>query len=251
MLEKTSSSRSNPAPTLHSLTRYQREKEVIDQISLYLLCPDLLLEHVTQKDSDGCYRIQSEALVTMARAWLWSGKIKLFDQIMPYIYRRYSGRIAGMVRRRGLQGHLFDECVKQIADKILDDIMSSAPASEFLEVRFNYCLIRRINALVSAYRKQADHIITLDPLSDGEGHETDRMDLMQAPEHLSPELKIILHDALAQLPELERTVFVLVYREGYTHQEVAAQFHVTDRTIRNWLRAAELKLMQWRNDPCH
>lgn len=47
-----------------------------------------------------------------------------------------------------------------------------------------------------------------------------------------------LYNAMVKLPEKQREVLILDFWYGYTDLEIAAQFHVTPRTIYNWRQKA-------------
>jgi RNA polymerase sigma-70 factor (ECF subfamily) len=50
------------------------------------------------------------------------------------------------------------------------------------------------------------------------------------------------HEAVERLPTEEREVIGLVFYHGWTHKKIAELFHVDERTVRRWWKAANEKL---------
>ncbi len=68
---------------------------------------------------------------------------------------------------------------------------------------------------------------------------------MAAREPVSIVDTVVGKQALAALPENHRMAFVLSRLNQLTELEIAVALGVTDRTVRNYLRAAEEGLARW------
>ncbi len=56
--------------------------------------------------------------------------------------------------------------------------------------------------------------------------------------------KISVQQAVAKLPERERSTVQAIFFDGYTEEEYAKQQGVTDRTVRRWLADAKIRLRE-------
>ena len=74
--------------------------------------------------------------------------------------------------------------------------------------------------------------------SEDSAQETNLLDLMPDRSIENVQSRIEMQEAMDRLPPDQRQALHLFYREQWSQQQIAKQFGVADRTIRNWLTAA-------------
>jgi RNA polymerase sigma factor (sigma-70 family) len=141
-----------------------------------------------------------------------------------------------------------EDCIQDVQDLLLLDLVDTGSKAEFWEVRFWLCLKRRLINSVQKYRRIADiERYPNDFADEGEATE-DPLAKIADSKTLPPQSHVEIAEALALLKEQERVAFVLTHLQGWSQQEIAECLQVSDRTVRNLLTRAEQKLAQWREE---
>lgn len=98
---------------------------------------------------------------------------------------------------------------------------------------FGLAAVQIRRELIDLARRYAARAAMLTPMPDDAEEPT-------APELTARELERwqAFHEAVEKLPTEEREVFSLAYYHDWTHEQMAAAFGVTDRTIRRWWKSA-------------
>lgn len=96
------------------------------------------------------------------------------------------------------------------------------------------------NKAISHYRKAQKTIFTsLDTnVSDG-FDEVNSQNILE-----SQELRTIIEDAIAKLPEKSRQVYLMAWEENLSHKEIAEQLGITPKTVENHVGIALRKLRE-------
>ena len=159
-------------------------------------------------------------------------------------------RAGGFLNRQIAVWHLYphhaEECLRDALDSLLLDLFNVGEKAEFYEVRFWFCLKRRLLNLVQKYKRiKETEVHPHDSLSDErEGEEA----LLRMPDLKTQPLQVQVEvaEGLAQLRDQERAAFVLYHFEDWSQQEIAMRLSVSERTVRNLLTRAEKRLAEWR-----
>lgn len=160
----------------------------------------------------------------------------------------------------------FDQAFSDLTTQVLEMILDLASdKGDFLQVRFG----RKLKLLaIDVFRRYIDQINEdtekLVPWSsiagnDDQGEEDERRRVQLPPEMRSPDpmkdRKLLAKEALRQIPEPQRTAFILFHYDGWpieskdTHcPSISRQFGRTPRMIHNWLKMAEEILERWRGE---
>jgi Predicted DNA binding protein len=168
------------------------------------------------------------------------------------------GRIAGHVQRKLARWRLpadqAEDCMHDLTTALCEAVFDGEQAAEFWEVRFWVCLDRRLWSLVEkrqatldAEIRPGDEAQDEDGPAGGDGIFARLADTAPGPEAMAER-----REALALLTENERLAVYLRFIEGLPEESedpdresVAKILGVTGRSVRNYLRRAENKLVNW------
>lgn len=240
-----------PRSHLHPLQaegRY-REPSVEAQIVRLIACPSAeFWRQVRLSDHHAADFVAPEALVYLLRERFRNGDQETAWKLAELLIERNARFVYQLVACwKQLTPYQSEDCLRDIQTRMLHDLFDLGRGAEFWEVRFYVCLKRRAQNIIEKYRMMARTEVILDPLDDGEGHATDRLETIAGPETMTAEVRAQLREALSLLTEQERTAFVLTHYEGWSQDQIAQRLGVVDRTVRNLLTRAEGKLASWRN----
>lgn len=218
---------------------YELEHKVVEQLSyLRSLGPHEATRQIREAPPA---EYLPEALVLLAREYLGRGQPDAGWGLLKLLAARVSRRVK-KVTSRMLAG-ASDRA--GFYDDLLGDLMvawaSMEAANEFWAVRFNLTFQR---AVTSACKRERTRICaSLDDRLPGDAGTVGER--MAAQEPVSIVDTVVGKQALAALPENHRMAFVLSRLNQLTELEIAVALGVTDRTVRNYLRAAEEGLARW------
>ena len=218
-----------------------RTSEVEAQIRWILAMPfSEACLRVSEKDASGNPLIKEEALVYLLRDYNRRHCAREAGKIAQTLLDRSAHRIARWVQR-GLPNassvHC-EQCLEEIQTQMWVALQSDSPGCEFWEVAFWMCLKRRAMNCLDQFRRIAFSEVHPVLASDETDQSTSVLDLM--PDHSIEDVqaRIEMQEAVNRLPADQRQALHLFYREQWSQQQIAEQFGVADRTIRNWLTAA-------------
>jgi len=203
---------------------------------------------MTRLESATSREVSNEAVVSITRAFMRSGRQDLVRRLLQVLCRRVAGRTERHLDVWGVQSKEAREDITQdILRMLLESVLILEPNQEFWESRFWTCFDRRTRSLLRNIMHARDELSL---------HETAKL-LPQAM-HATPisiELQVETELALEALPEPIRTAFYLRYYAGYKEGSaksdevtIASILGVTGRTVRNYLQQAEKILVDWREN---
>jgi RNA polymerase sigma factor (sigma-70 family) len=94
-------------------------------------------------------------------------------------------------------------------------------------------LVCKADSRIADHHRRTARLTQLDP---AKHDRADRLNMDERIDHKT---------ALAAIPDDERDIFILCFREGFTQEEVAAQLAVSTRTVRRKLDAALTHLQEF------
>ena len=238
------------------------ERQILDALSL---TDDDLLMRAGIEDSSTTGYLQEEALVYFIRISAQRQKSVLFNKLSDILLTRSQEQVMFQLRSLEHKEEAFHEVVRMLYEKIL------APGDEgdYLQVRYWHMLKRlSIDVYRQYHRDQANDWHYLQPSSyvdqeeagDTENEwenipENKNNELAEKTGLSSVEMDVILREGLHVLKDPIRTAFLLYYFEGWQIESndpneitVSKYFSRTPKTIYNWLKQAEEKLIKWRGD---
>lgn len=195
--------------------------------------------------------VQEESLVCLLRIWLRSGERTEQEQaweVAELLIERCTQFIHLHIACWKLSPQHVEECKRDIQVQMLQDLFNTSQSAEFWEIRFWLCLKRRLLNIVKKYRVISETEVTTANVSDEEGKTEDFFDRVAGAELIPHQVRVEARQALRELPELERKAYILYHYEDYSQEQIAADFNVTDRTVRNWLTRANQRMTQWRDE---
>jgi RNA polymerase sigma factor (sigma-70 family) len=98
-------------------------------------------------------------------------------------------------------------------------------------------LVYRADSRIKDHRRRVSRLRQLDP---AKHDRADRLNMDERIDHKT---------ALAAIPDDERNIFILCFREGLTQEEIAARLAVSTRTVRRKLDAALTHLQEFLGCP--
>ena len=216
-------------PEVEQQVRWLREKGIAEARAI-----------VSERDDSGAPIIKEEALVYLLREYQRRGCDREAASIATALLARSAPRIAGWVLR-GLPGvaevHR-EQCLEEIHSQMWTALQSDAPGCEFWEIAFWLCLKRRAMNCLDQTRRVAYTEIHPIVVSEDSDVGTNLVELLADRGIEDLQARIEMQEALDRLPPDQRQAVHLFYREQWSQQQIARQFGVADRTIRNWLTAA-------------
>jgi RNA polymerase sigma factor (sigma-70 family) len=195
---------------------------------------------IAERDASGVPLIKEEALVYLLRDYQRRGCAREAGKVAQTLLERSAPRIARWVQR-GLPGAAAvhcEQCIEEIQNQMWIALQSDSAGCEFWEIAFWMCLKRRTMNCLDQSRKVAFVEVHPTLISEESDQETSLMDLMPDRSIEDLQARIEMQEALNRLPADQRQALHLFYREQWSQQQIAEQFGVADRTIRNWLTAA-------------
>jgi DNA-directed RNA polymerase specialized sigma24 family protein len=238
-----------------------RLPEVEAQIASSLrLEPGELRRRASITDRENADYLKDETLVYLLRESYWADDSRTQDIAAEALFRRctpYARKHFGSFGERDFEdahAELLEKVIKLIVD--LDD-----DQGDFLQVRFGRQLRFLALSIFRRHVPQINEVRDQALLSSLEGY--DSADEGAESHNLVP-AELQVHDdeherqrqsdeALEQIPEPQRTAFVLRYRDKWPIQSkkqgtpsLSGFFDVDPITIHNWLTAAERALETWR-----
>lgn len=227
---------------LRALTggRY-RAQEVEAQIRWLMSTPfSEAGRRMAEKDGSGAPLIKEEALVYLLRHYQRGGRALEAGKVAQMLLERSAVRIARWVQR-GMPGasnvHV-EQCLEEIQTQMWIALQSDSSGNEFWEVAFWMCLKRRAMNCLEQSRRAAYAEVHPVFTADESDEPTTLLELMPDRGIEDVQSRIEMQEALNRLPDDQRRALHLFYREQWSQQQIAEQFGVADRTIRNWLTAA-------------
>jgi RNA polymerase sigma-70 factor (ECF subfamily) len=170
--------------------------------------------------SQGCFqskrtledeRRPGEVVRAVARA-------KQGDQAaLRYLYTRFSGNVYGYARSIVRNDHDAEDVVQQVFTRVMTAIQSYEQRS----VPFSAWLLR------ITHNMAIDNVRRRTPTVD----EAERPVAEDRPQFESHHLRGALHDALTELPEVQREIIVLRHLGGYSPVEIAERLGRTENSV--------------------
>lgn len=200
--------------------------------------------------------LYEETLVVSARELVRAEKLDEAWNIVEALSRRAAAKIASTIRLWRLRGDDADEFASEALTSMYDSVLSVRPADQFWEIRFWICLDRKLITMMKKRRRQLDAQSGLSATDEANepqlwAHETAASAISWGGD---PVKKVVIDEALAILPDKQRTAFLLHYFAGMPEEStdpgvasVARSMNVTGRSVRNYLKRAEELLKSWRD----
>lgn len=199
-------------------------------------------------------RPREETLVYFLREYARRGDEETAWRIAEALIDRIAGHVQRKLARWRLPADQAEDCMQDLTAALCEAVFDCGPQAEFWEVRFWVCLDRRLWSLVEKRQATIDaEIRPGDEREDDDGPSGgDGIFARLADESPGPEAMAERREALALLTENERLSVYLRFIEGLPEESedperesVARILGVTGRSVRNYLRRAEAKLMAW------
>jgi RNA polymerase sigma-70 factor (ECF subfamily) len=159
---------------------------------------------------------------------------------MRFLYLRYSGNVYGYARSIVRNDHDAEDVVQQVFTRMMTAIRSYEQRS----VPFSAWLLR------ITHNMAIDYVRRRTPAVD----EPERPVAEERPQFESHQLRGILHDALTELPDVQREILVLRHVGGYSPGEIAERLGRTENSVHGLhhrgRRALQHALTQAGATPC-
>ncbi len=154
-----------------------------------------------------------------------------------YVYKKYYGYIAGVVRRYIKDEYEREELVNEAFVKAFNNLskFQIVPEAEALERSFKAWIARIAANLCIDLLRSKKKVFMLEDVSEAEIQPVQA----NAAEKLMAEDIMKLLD---RLPEIQRTIFNLYELEGYSHEEIGKLLAIPDSTSRTYLTRAKQRL---------
>jgi DNA-directed RNA polymerase specialized sigma24 family protein len=211
-------------------------------------------------------RVREEALVAVCRLLAGRGQTDAAWRIALILAARVKHRIAHALRFWRLDQP--DSVARDVADEVITALYAAVfddgPKSRFWEIRFWVAFDRRLLTAIRTKRMEVDRTLDLVFAGDDADDDGDEAALVIAPgvaeeragSLSDPLMNALVVEALATLPERARTAYILKYAVGMPEDSsradgpltIASVLGVTGRSVRNYLRRAELAIERWRGD---
>jgi DNA-directed RNA polymerase specialized sigma24 family protein len=233
---------------------YTRDPEVESQIiALSSLAPADLVSQARLL-SDESDALRDEALVYFIRAFRHSGNSVAVNDLAEILITRWEWGIRSMAR--GLREMDVEDVYGTVIKGVFEDILDlETNRSDFYQCKFGLALKRRtISALRPYYAASKWEQENIVEPSLEQGKDLDIIERV-ADQSMPIETRVLLKEALAEIPQQYRMAYVLHHFSGWQIESnnprestLSKYFGKTPRTIRNWLSNAENYLDEWRGE---
>lgn len=191
-------------------------------------------------------KVQLETLVVFLREKKHAGETPLVNELAAAILIHSKNLISAIARSLSY-GNNKKACqlIDEITGKMWDKLLNLDKSQKFWEANFKTSIKRTALNCQKHLARTENNEISLTNTDSG-GNESDRLEYIPDFRNPDPVQNILIHEALGTLTLQERTVIILSVKEKWTHQEIAEQLGITDRTVRNILTRIDKKLEEWR-----
>ncbi len=239
---------------------YTREKEVEAQVRMLSQLPgrlrrerllDLRQRTIAWED-DG--RLREETLVYFIRECALRGEPDTAWHLIETLVERVSAHVQRRLARWRLTPDDAEDCTRDLFASLCEALFDTSTTAEFWEVRFWVCLDRRLWNLIEKRQHAADTELNPgDQESDPDNEkDADRLIAQLVDSGPKPEELAEWSEAREILNDNEWMAVYLVYHLGIpeesedpNRQTAAKIMGVTGRSVRNYLKRAKTKLMEW------
>lgn len=236
---------------------YERLPEVETQLRRALTLEEAALVEALQMSYKSPAHIKDEALCYLIREQLRAGRDEEARTLAEVLLRRHAGTLKRRIMHGGVDERHRDDCNNEIVVQLLTELFDAdSDRSEFAQVRFGLYFEKLSGVVMSRFRKLQEQERQTDSVTFAHGDKTEEIDLLDtlADERaLSAENRVLMQDALADLRDDLRVVYLLRYFQGWqvesdspAEPSISRYLGVTPRTVRNRLRDAEASLRRWR-----
>lgn len=132
------------------------------------------------------------------------------------------------------------ELAEEIALEIFTHIWQKRETLEIKATFKSFLFASAKNKAISLYRKEHKNMFSsLDEVSPAIPEDPSLQNLMEA-----DELRSLIENAVAKLPEKSRQVYQLAWEENLSHKEIAAKLGISAKTVENHVGIALRKLRE-------
>jgi RNA polymerase sigma factor (sigma-70 family) len=128
--------------------------------------------------------------------------------------------------------HFDSDLAEDICQQVWTEVWQGIVQGRYKYLSMGLLLIKADSRIVDHWRWAKRHR-QFDPIKHDRAHHRDMNQTLS------------YKQALAAIPEDQRTVVTLRFRHGYTQNEVAERLNITDRTVRRRLTAAEKNMREF------
>jgi RNA polymerase sigma factor (sigma-70 family) len=168
------------------------------------------------------------------------------DQLIAQAIEKDGSRLRSYIRRRVIDQDSTEDILQEVFSELIEAYRLLKPIEQVSAWLFRVAK----NRIIDSFRKRKLVSLNEAPYGDDDDTAVSLEDLLPSPEN-SPEAAFArgvlldeLDEALAELPEEQRTVFIAHEFEGYTFKELAAETGVSVNTLLSRKRYAVLHLRQ-------
>jgi RNA polymerase sigma factor (sigma-70 family) len=168
------------------------------------------------------------------------------DQLIAQAIEKDGSRLRSYIRRRVIDQDSTEDILQEVFSELIEAYRLLKPIEQVSAWLFRVAK----NRIIDSFRKRKLVSLSEAPYGDDDDTAVSLEDLLPSPEN-SPEAAFArgvlldeLDEALAELPEEQRTVFIAHEFEGYTFKELAAETGVSVNTLLSRKRYAVLHLRQ-------
>ncbi len=158
------------------------------------------------------------------------------------LYRRHSGRAYAVCLRLTADAATAEDCVQEAFVNAWNALDSFAGDSRF-GTWLHRIAVNQALGVKRKWKRRSTHLKLVAVQADEDGEALDPLDRVAAPSH-DDAARIDLEQAIAELPEQARKVFVLVALHGHTHEEAGEALGVAVGTSKAQLHRARQLLKQ-------
>lgn len=157
------------------------------------------------------------------------------------IYHSYKDRLIGNLLRILKSRELVEEQVQDLFLNVWKGRERIDPEKPFKAYLFSIAANKAKNVIRSAYYDRQMRATLL--------HAEQRIYTHVEEQITAAENKQVLNNMLDKLPPQRRTVFTLCKLEGKSYKEVGELLNISENTVNDHIRKANLTLQQFRSDP--
>ncbi|MEO0972549.1 MAG: RNA polymerase sigma factor [Pseudomonadota bacterium] len=158
------------------------------------------------------------------------------------LYRAYSGRLYAVCLRLTADAAAAEDCVQEAFVSAWNALESFAGDSRF-STWLHRIAVNQALGVKRKWKRRGNHLKLVTPRTEEDGTVVDPLERVAAPAE-DEDTRLDLEQAIAELPEQARKVFVLVALHGYTHEEAGAALHIAAGTSKAQLHRARQLLKQ-------
>lgn len=231
---------------------YIRREEVTRQLEeLSISAEEVLARRIRVEQEEDRDSVKSEALVFLYRHFMGTDVARVIYDVLALRIRRMVLQFRGRFVQPDVD---FEDFLQSMHIAVIEKIVDPSDAGDYAQVSFGDFVVSHAGNFLKKLERQNKLVKKTDSIEDTvDGTEDAPPRINLSSNALSPEMRLLIEEAINSISETNRKAWVLYHVHGYQIESkdpaettVATLLGVTGRTVRNRLKESQKQLEVWK-----